>query len=60
MSIPPIHSLGGGVIIRGELRGPMEQESKILTHEEMLELAYEREQANEQLEEQKKEENCND
>ena len=38
----------------------MEQESKILTHEEMLELAYEREQANEQLEEQKKEENCND
>jgi hypothetical protein len=38
----------------------MEQEPKSLTHEEMLELAYEREQANEQLEEQKKEENCND
>lgn len=38
----------------------MEQESKILTHEEMLELAYEREEANKKLEEQEKEENCND
>jgi hypothetical protein len=38
----------------------MEKESKSLTHEEMLELAYEREEANKKLEEQEQKTDSND